>query len=40
VTNVEQVFDALGESPEAAKCVGFEGLKSEHDSSLRKPPLS
>jgi ferritin-like metal-binding protein YciE len=25
------VFDALGEQPHAEKCVGFEGLKSEHD---------
>ncbi|HEX2045717.1 MAG TPA: DUF892 family protein [Gaiellaceae bacterium] len=31
VTNVEQVFDALGEQPHAEECVGFEGLKSEHD---------
>jgi ferritin-like metal-binding protein YciE len=31
VTNLEQVFDTLGEKPEAEKCVGFEGLKKEHD---------
>jgi ferritin-like metal-binding protein YciE len=31
VTNVEQVFDTLGERPEAEKCIGFEGLKAEHD---------
>jgi ferritin-like metal-binding protein YciE len=31
VTNVEQVFDTLGEEPQAEKCVGFEGLKREHD---------
>jgi ferritin-like metal-binding protein YciE len=31
VTNLEQVFDALGERPQAEKCVGFEGLKSEHE---------
>lgn len=31
VANVEQVFDALGEQPHAEKCIGFEGLKSEHD---------
>ena len=29
--NVEQVFELLGEEPKAEKCVGFEGLKSEHD---------
>jgi ferritin-like metal-binding protein YciE len=31
VANVEQVFDSLGEEPHAEKCIGFEGLKSEHD---------
>jgi ferritin-like metal-binding protein YciE len=31
VTNVEQVFDTLGEKPESEKCIGFEGLKKEHD---------
>jgi ferritin-like metal-binding protein YciE len=31
VTNLEQVFDMLGEQPQAEKCVGFEGLKAEHD---------
>src|SRR5918912_1459393 len=31
ITNLEQAFDALGEQPEAEKCVGFEGLKKEHD---------
>ena len=31
VTNLEQVFDALGERPEAETCIGFEGLKKEHD---------
>jgi ferritin-like metal-binding protein YciE len=30
-SNVEQVFETLGEEPEAEKCIGFEGLKSEHD---------
>jgi ferritin-like metal-binding protein YciE len=34
VTNLEQVFDALGEQPQAEKCIGFEGLKSEHDELL------
>ena len=31
VTNVEKVFELLGEQPEVEKCVGFEGLKAEHD---------
>jgi ferritin-like metal-binding protein YciE len=31
ITNLEQIFDSMGEPPEAAKCVGFEGLKKEHD---------
>jgi ferritin-like metal-binding protein YciE len=31
VSNVEQVFELLGEEPEIEKCVGFEGLKREHE---------
>jgi ferritin-like metal-binding protein YciE len=31
VANVEKVFELLGEEPEVEKCVGFEGLKKEHD---------
>jgi ferritin-like metal-binding protein YciE len=31
ITNLEQVFDSLGERPEAEKCIGFEGLKKEHE---------
>ncbi len=31
VTNVESAFKKMGETPEAEKCLGFEGLKSEHD---------
>ena len=31
VTNVEKVFKTLGETPQAEECIGFEGLKSEHD---------
>lgn len=33
-TNVEQVFDSLGEPPQAEECIGFEGLKNEHDQLL------
>ena len=29
--NVEKVFEELGESPHAEQCIGFEGLKAEHD---------
>lgn len=31
VTNLEQAFESLGEEPEAEKCIGFEGLKAEHE---------
>jgi ferritin-like metal-binding protein YciE len=31
VANVEKVFRDLGERPETEKCMGFEGLKNEHD---------
>jgi ferritin-like metal-binding protein YciE len=36
ITNLEQVFDALGERPEPEKCIGFEGLKMEHDQLMSK----
>jgi ferritin-like metal-binding protein YciE len=31
VENIESVFEQLGEQPTAEECVGFEGLRSEHD---------
>ena len=31
VSNVERVFELLGEEPSAEKCLGFEGLRSEHE---------
>ncbi len=31
VDNVERVFELLDEEPSAEKCVGFEGLKAEHE---------
>jgi ferritin-like metal-binding protein YciE len=31
ITNVEHVFDELGESPKAEECIGFEGLKREQE---------
>jgi ferritin-like metal-binding protein YciE len=36
VTNLEQAFDSIGERPEAEKCVGFEGLKKEHEELSRE----
>ncbi len=36
VTNVEQVFDIFGEQPHEEECVGFEGLKKEHDELMQK----
>jgi ferritin-like metal-binding protein YciE len=36
VTNVEKVFGLLGEEPKAETCIGFEGLKSEHDKLLEE----
>ena len=34
--NVEQVFELLGEEAAAEKCLGFEGLKAEHDKMLEE----
>jgi ferritin-like metal-binding protein YciE len=31
VQNVEKVFEMLGEPAEAEECIGFEGLKAEHE---------
>jgi ferritin-like metal-binding protein YciE len=31
VAHVEKVFELLDEEPQAEECVGFEGLKREHD---------
>ena len=36
VSNVERVFRMLGEAPSAEKCLGFEGLKAEHDKMLEE----
>jgi ferritin-like metal-binding protein YciE len=36
VTNVESVFKALGEPVEVEECIGFEGLKREHDKMLEE----
>ena len=29
--HLEQIFDSMGEQSETEKCLGFEGLKKEHD---------
>ena len=34
VENVEEVFSKLGEPPKSEPCIGFEGLKSEHEQLL------
>ncbi len=31
MANLEKVFEELGEAPHAEECIGFEGLKAEHD---------
>jgi ferritin-like metal-binding protein YciE len=36
LSNVEKVFDELGEEPHAEQCIGFEGLKAEHDKLLEE----
>jgi ferritin-like metal-binding protein YciE len=36
VTNVERVFAELAESPQTERCIGFEGLKAEHDKLLEE----
>src|SRR5918996_354851 len=36
ITNVEQVFDELGESPKTEECIGFEGLKKEQEKLVEK----
>jgi ferritin-like metal-binding protein YciE len=34
--NVEQVFELLGEDPQPEECIGFEGLKKEHEQLLEE----
>ena len=36
VRNVEKVFGIVGEEPKAEECIGFEGLKAEHDKLLEE----
>jgi ferritin-like metal-binding protein YciE len=36
VENVEKVFEIFGEQPHPEECIGFEGLKREHDEIMNK----
>ena len=40
VKNVEQVFRSLDEKPEAEPCLGFEGLRKEHDKLIEETSSS
>ena len=40
VKNVEKVFEIFGEEPHEEECVGFEGLKKEHDEMIDKASSS
>ncbi len=40
VMTVEEVFDIFGETPHEEECVGFEGLKKEHDELIEKSSSS
>jgi ferritin-like metal-binding protein YciE len=40
VTNVENVFQILDEQPHEEECIGFEGLKKEHDELLKQATSS
>jgi ferritin-like metal-binding protein YciE len=40
VENIEQVFELLGEEPHAEPCIGFEGLKKEHEALTDKASSS
>jgi len=36
VTNIEQVFESIGEKPKAEKCPGMDGIKAEHDEFMKE----
>jgi len=40
VKNVEQAFRSLDEKPKAEPCLGFEGLKKEHDKLMEETSAS
>jgi ferritin-like metal-binding protein YciE len=39
VENLEQVFEKLGEETKAEECIGFMGLRKEHDELLKESSL-
>ena len=40
VSNVEQVFELLGETPHEEECIAFEGLKKEHEEMVKESSSS
>ena len=40
VKNLEQVFSAIGKSPQATPCPGIEGIKKEHDEFVEETTTS
>ena len=40
VTNVEKVFEILGETPHEEECIAFEGLKKEHEEMTKESASS
>ena len=40
VSNVEKVFELLGESPHEEECIAFEGLKKEHEEMTKETSSS
>ena len=40
VTNVERVFEILGETPHEEECIAFEGLKKEHEEMTKESSSS
>jgi ferritin-like metal-binding protein YciE len=36
VENVERVFELFGEEPQVEECIGFEGLKKEHEELMQE----
>ena len=40
VTNVEKVFEILGETPHEEECIAFEGLKKEHQEMTKESASS
>ncbi len=40
VTNVEKVFEIIGETPHEEECIAFEGLKKEHEEMTKESSSS